>query len=346
MRTRELITPVGKVEDGYPAHRRFIEARPVGEAGAVPEIVSDLRASSSVCVLRGLGVATAREVLRVMGFDRQDERASRFHFATYERQISRLQETYANRLRSSVEQVQPIENVEQLLIDGWTMTAASWKVYRLAWIWHLQQCRLRNIDAGADTAALDIALAVLLVFHRRLDPTRDEGKKPRKPLPTPEEIDTLMHYLASNDSPARNIALATLMTGLRPSDWTQVELEPISTNEAAGLDERYSWWRLDLPGTYCADTILPVYLRNTDDLDAVLDCRDIMRSLAAEEMDQLSAIKARDTYAKRMASQLRYACSKLWPAEPCRCISLDDLRMFARKHLSSLSLEQSWLAQE
>ena len=335
MRTRELITPVEKVESGYSAHHRAIEARPVGK-GTVPEIVRELRASSSICVLRGLGVATAREVLGVMGFDRGDDRISQCHFATYERQISRLQKTYANRLRSSVEQVQPIEYVEQLLIDGWSISAASWKVYRLAWIWHLQQCRLRNITDGTDTAALDIALAALLVFHRRLDPPLDEGKKPKKPLPTADTVGTLMHYLVSSNSPARDIALATLLTGLRPSEWTQVELEPMSTSEAAELDERYSWWRLTLPATNCADQGWTVFLRNDDDLDAVIDCRETMRSLVAEEMDRLWAIKARDIYAKRMASQLRYVCSKLWPGEPSRHITLDDLRMLARKHLNSL----------
>ncbi len=275
-----------------------------------------------------------------MGLDRGDEGISQCHFTTYERQISRLQKIYANRLRSSVEQVQPIECVEQLLIDGWTMTAASWKVYRLAWIWHLQRCRLRNITDGADTAALDIALAALLVFHRRLDPPRDAGKKPRKPLPTADTVDTLMHYLVSNNSPTRDIALATLMTGLRPSEWTQVELEPMSTSEAAELDERYSWWRLTLPTITCANQGWTIFLRNDDDLDAVIACRETMRSLVTEEMDRLRAIKARDTYAKRMASQLSYACSKLWPGEPSRHITLDDLRMLARNHLNSLSLEK------
>lgn len=242
------------------------------------------------------------------------------------------------------EAIEPRAMVDFLFEESRRLKKSAWKKYRSASIHafaelltEYRECDLRGTD-------FSIALAVLIVVNR---PPHSDERPDQKIANTkagiPEEdaldlFDALYESSIHRSKKARLYAMATLMTGLRPGEWKDVELtEPTETLHSDQPTKLHVATSKQKAGQSEHRTLVLM--------------TEEARFLVRDQMDMVS----RETYAndwigihpidnlhKKCSSLIMEACKRLWPNDKYRWYTLYDFRHQARANFAAAF--DAWIA--
>lgn len=239
----------------------------------------------------------------------------------------------------------PVECVRAFFFKSKEISIWTWKNYRQSLLFMLDR-RAIDMDAqGTPQKSLVMALACLIIVSRPPSESAPVVKHKRVKTITAKRFEAVITHLAIGYSNAnrrarltQSFAMATLATGLRPTEWKFSVLRPATREDdpsgasikgvlaidvisAKRKGHESEWPRTLLidPGPY------QIHIRQHYD--------GIMAYVAqAKNKDQPDKL-----YIRHSSATLALACKTLWPTMPERWITLYSLRSqaranFARRH--------------
>lgn len=269
--------------------------------------------------------------------------------ATYEQNSRMLEIKYSNELGSEDAILSPVDIIRRLFLHSASISAATWRLYRSGLVYTMNERALQCAQQGQPQPTLIRALAALIVVSAKpygaarppvTRPTRD------KSIPS-KQFDKVITHLATAYSErnqwarrAQSFAMATIATGLRPTEWVNAVLRPAKPFEVPPGEVAANWlavvvdtakrkegepdWERTIviePGVY------QIHVRQH---------YDEIQSALVSRADPHAAAKY---YSRRSSSALGRACKELWPVgvqgkSPIR-ITLYSLRHQARANVAA-----------
>lgn len=278
--------------------------------------------------------------------------------ATYEKNSRMLEIKYSNEMHSEDGILNPVDIIRRLFLHSASISAATWRLYRSGFVYTMNERAQQCAQQGQPQPSLIRALAALIVVSAK---PYGAGRPPapygagRPPAPRPardksiaaKQFDKVITHLATayierNQWARRSqsFAMATIATGLRPTEWVNAVIRPAKSTEVPLGESEVGWlavvvhtakrkagepdWERTIvvePGVY------QIHVRqHHEEIQAALAIRP----------DPHDAAKI---YSRRCSAALGRACRELWPTgvrgrNPTR-ITLYSLRHQARANVAA-----------
>jgi hypothetical protein len=273
--------------------------------------------------------------------------------AQYRKNAAMLEAKYSRDNNVDLGSLSPVDLLKQFFKHAADLQPATWKLYRHSLLYIMNERAVDMASRGMPQKTLVTALAALIVIskqpYQNADNEYEPAKKSRAKSMRARYFDRLITHLAV-DYPSVNIAvrraqsfaMATLATGLRPTEWKHVHLRtalpgdlPFDTDRpeawlilriktAKRKEDEVDWERTFFiePGPYQIH-ILQHYQSIMDAVNKVL-----AKDPASETPDK--------KYIARSSGALSKACKHLWPTRPDLWVTLYSLRSQARANFASV----------
>lgn len=269
--------------------------------------------------------------------------------ATYEENSRMLEIKYSNEVQSDDGILSPVDIIRRLFLHSAGISAATWRLYRSGFIYTMNERAQMFALQGQPQPTLERALAALLVVSAK---PYGAGRPPAarsardKSIPA-KDFDKVITHLATAYSErnqwarrAQSFAMATIATGLRPTEWVNAVIRPALPAEVPRGEHEAGWLAVvvdtakrkagepDWERTIVVEPgVFQIHVRqHYEEIQSALTSR-------SEPHD------AAKNYSKRCSAALGRACKELWPTttrgkDPIR-ITLYSLRHQARANVAA-----------
>lgn len=268
----------------------------------------------------------------------------------YEKNSSMLEAKYARELGIDPSDISPVETIRRFFYHALDISDASWKIYR-AGLLHSLNNRLTIMEnKGLPQPTLLRALASLIVFSKKpnrvanVEESRDGKQRSRVKSIKSRYYNQLIDHLANgfsarnlNARRAQSFAIATLSTGLRPSEWRLAKLRPARQDEMPDGNSCEGWMAIEV-NTAKRKNEEEVWIRTLliepgpNQIHIRQHHATLMESVRTAQ-DRLHPDKL---YIRRCSTAMSNACKQLWPGREHLWITLYSLRSQARANFASV----------
>lgn len=269
--------------------------------------------------------------------------------ATYEENSRMLEIKYSNEAQSDDGILSPVDIIRRLFLHSASISAATWKLYRAGFIYSMNERAQLCALQGQPQPTLERALATLLVVSAK---PYGAGRPPAarsvrsKSIPA-KDFDKVITHLATAYSErnqwarrAQSFAMATIATGLRPTEWVNAVIRPALPAEVP-LGEPEAGWLAVVVDTAKRKAGEPDWERTIVVESGVyqIHVRQHYEEIQAALTSRAEPHDAAKNYSKRCSAALGRACKELWPTstrgkDPIR-ITLYSLRHQARANVAA-----------
>lgn len=267
---------------------------------------------------------------------------------TYETNSRILEIKYSNEMQAD-DILNLVDIIRRLFLHSASISAATWRLYRAGFLHTMNQRALQCESLGQPQPTLLRALAALIVVSSKpYGAGRPRAKRPARDKSIPaKKFDKVITHLATAYSErnqwarrSQSFAMATIATGLRPTEWVNAVIRPATASEVPMGESEAAWlavvvdtakrkagepdWERTIvvePGVY------QIHVRqHFEEIQSVINTKS----------DPHEAVR---NYSQRCSRALGRACRELWPApvqgkDPIR-ITLYSLRHQARANVAA-----------
>lgn len=243
----------------------------------------------------------------------------------------------------------PIDLTKMFIANATEWSKAAWKIYRQSLMHVFNERAILMDQKGMPQKSLITALAALIVVskHPYLDQVNlkklAKGKREgRVKSIRARFFDQLITHLATayppqnkNAKRAQSFALATIATGLRPSEWLTTTLRPATPADMPDNESPDGWLALHVKTAKRKEGEDDWYRTILVEPGAFQTHIRIHYDNIVEASEKSPDVVEPDrNYIRRCSSVMAQACKVLWPEQPDRWITLYSLRSQARANIA------------
>jgi len=269
--------------------------------------------------------------------------------ATYHENSRTLEIRYSNEMNSDDGILNPIDIIKRLFRHSASISPATWRLYRSGFLYTMDERAQHFALKGQPQPTLIRALAALIVVSAK---PYGAGRPPAaraardKSIPA-KQFDKIITHLATAYSErnqwarrSQSFAMATIATGLRPTEWVNAEIRPALPSEVP-LGQAEAGWLAVVVDTAKRKAGEPDWVRTIVVEPGVyqIHVRQHYEEIQAALASRADAHEAAKNYSRRCSTALGRACKELWPTgvrgkSPIR-ITLYSLRHQARANVAA-----------
>lgn len=286
----------------------------------------------------------------IPGVPRANEQSQK----TYCANGTMLELKYASASNVSYTDFSPIDFVKAFFRHSKFNGRPTYKIYRFSLLHYLNQRLTQLAQTGIPQPSLIKALAVLIIKsgYPYEIPTRvarvdiRAGRESGAKSITASKFEELTNYLATgyprqnkNAVRAQIMALATMATGLRPTEWKNSTLRDATSNEVPEGEDPQNWLALVVKTAkrknneqeWIRTLLIPPGVQQIH----IRRHRKMIQDLVDPSADPNS--DETDRYInKAMTTALTRACKELWPSRPQDWVTMYTFRSQARANFTRL----------
>lgn len=270
---------------------------------------------------------------------------------TYSNNARMLETKYSNDNNVEVGILTPVDIIERLFAHAASLSPNTWRLYRASFVYTMNARALEAEAAGRPQPTLMRALATLIVLGSRSQPTGASKILPRQPAAGKSiraaDFDKIITHLATAYAEqnlwarrAQSFAMATISTGMRPTEWINAKLRPALADEVPIGFAPTGWLALEVD-TAKRKSDEPAWKRTIIVEPGIYTIHieqhyDEIKAHLSQGEDEFKRAKY---YSMRCSLALGRACQELWPDKiggkaPIR-IRLYSLRHQARANVAA-----------
>lgn len=269
--------------------------------------------------------------------------------ATYHENSRTLEIRYSNEMDSDEGILNPVDIIKRLFRHSASISPATWRLYRSGFLYTMDERAQHFALKGQPQPTLIRALAALIVVSAK---PYGAGRPPAaraardKSIPA-KQFDKIITHLATAYSErnqwarrSQSFAMATIATGLRPTEWVNAQIRPALPSEVP-LGQAEAGWLAVVVDTAKRKAGEPDWVRTIVVEPGVyqIHVRQHYEEIQTALASRADAHEAAKNYSRRCSTALGRACKELWPTgvrgkSPIR-ITLYSLRHQARANVAA-----------
>lgn len=269
--------------------------------------------------------------------------------ATYVANSRMLEIKYSNEVHAEEGILSPVDIIKRLFLHSANISAATWRLYRSGFIFTMNERAQTCALQGLPQPTLMRALGALIVVSAK---PYGAGRPPvarvsrDKSIPA-KEFDKVITHLATAYSErnhwarrAQSFAMATIATGMRPTEWVNAKVRPALPAEVPRGEPEAGWIAV-VVDTAKRKSGEPDWERTIIVEPGVyqIHVRQHYEELQSALLSRQDPHDAAKNYSRRCSSAMGRACKELWPVStrgknPIR-ITLYSLRHQARANVAA-----------
>jgi hypothetical protein len=269
--------------------------------------------------------------------------------ATYHENSRTLEIKYSHEMNSEDGILSPVDIIRGLFLHSASISPATWRLYRSGFLYTMDERAQHFEQRGQPQPTLIRALATLIVVSAKpYGAGRPQGVRAVRDKSIPaKQFDKIITHLATAYSErnqwarrSQSFAMATIATGLRPTEWVNAVIRPALPAEVP-LGEAEAGWLAVVVDTAKRKAGEPDWERTIVVEPGVyqIHVRQHYEEIQAALAARADAHDAAKSYSRRCSTALGRACKELWPdgvrgKSPIR-ITLYSLRHQARANVAA-----------
>jgi hypothetical protein len=271
----------------------------------------------------------------------------------YKRNFAMLESKYSRENNIEIGNLNPVDLLKQFFKHSLELLPAAWRLYRYSLLFIMNERAIEMAAKGMPQRTLIIALAALIIVKK--PPYKEISQKAPRPATNgvrnkslrTRYFEELITHLAVDYAPinigvrrAQSFAIATLATGLRPTEWKHAHLHAAEPDEVPGVQSSEGWLCLRIKTAkrkeHEVDWDRTFYIEpGICQIHIIQHYESLMEYVGVALESDPTAENPDKLYIRRASRKLADACKHLWPNKSALWITLASLRSQARANFAA-----------